>query len=50
MKVDGSLLRILNPDVPVIVDGMEITAINVPRSVNITKYNAALQHTAHYTA
>lgn len=31
LKVDGALLRILNPDVPIIVDGVEITAINVPR-------------------
>lgn len=31
LKVDGALLRILNPDVPVIVDGVEITAISVPR-------------------
>lgn len=31
IKVDGGLLRILNPDVPIIVNGVEITAINVPR-------------------
>lgn len=31
INVDGSMLRILNPDVPIIVEGVEITAIDVPR-------------------
>lgn len=31
IKVHASFIRILNPDVAVIIDGVQITAVNVPR-------------------